>query len=111
MRRLTPFISALMLILLLWTGSAARAVEALDCGGETTSAAAGHYDGDRDQVPADGDKAAPHHHNACHGHCMAVPMTDRASLLLNQDSSGLIETSRDLQSGSGPGATLRPPIA
>lgn len=110
-RSFLPLISAFMLVLMFWTGSAAHAAEALECGGETSAAAVGHYDGDRDQVPADDDKAAPHHHNACHGHCMAMPTADRASLPLHQNSNGLTETNRGLQSGSGPGTSLRPPIA
>jgi len=109
-RRLLPLVSALMLLLVLWTGSAAHAAEALDCG-EAMAGAAEHYDGDRDEVPADSGKATPHHHNACHGHCMAVPTADQASLVSHREGGRLIDIRRNHLSGSGPDATLRPPIA
>jgi len=110
MRRFLPFISALLLVLVLWTGSAAHAAEAIGCV-EVTSSAAGHFEGDRDEVPSDSDKATPHHHNACHGHCMATPYDDLQSPLPLTASITLTEAITDFHSGIGPGATLRPPIA
>ncbi len=110
MRRFLPFISALMLVLVLWTGSAAHAAEAIDCG-EVTTSEIGHFEGDRDEVPADSDKATPHHHNACHGHCVAMPTDDFRAALLHSAATALAEAAADFHSGSGPGATLRPPIA
>ena len=72
MRRLLPLISAFMLVLVLWTGTSAHAAEAMDCA-EVTTSEAGHFEGDGDEVPGDSDQATPHHHSACHGHCIAVP--------------------------------------
>lgn len=110
MRRFLPFISAMMLLLVLWTGSAAHAAEAIGCG-ELTTSETGHFEGDRDQVPSDGDKATPHHHSACHGHCVATPSNNRLATLPNLASSALTKAAADFHSGSGPGASLRPPIA
>ena len=110
MHRLLPFLSALMLVLVLWTGSVAHAAEAIDCG-EVTTSVVGHFEGDRDEVPADSDKATPHHHNACHGHCVAMSSSDDAALPLHASSGSVTEAVSDFRSGAGPGASLRPPIA
>lgn len=110
MRRLLPLISALMLVLVLWTGSAAHAAEALDCG-DVASSTAGHFEGDRDQVPADSDKATPHHHSACHGHCTAVP-SGAESVELDENAAGLLEGAmKDVEPGTHPDMINRPPIA
>lgn len=110
MRRFLPFISAFMLMLVLWTSSAAHAAEAIDCA-EVTTESVGHFEGDRDEVPADSDKATPHHHSACHGHCVAVSSSNDGSALQDMRATSPLGSVTDLHSGSGPGATLRPPIA
>lgn len=110
MRRLLALVSALMLVLVLWTGTGAHAAEAIDCG-EVAESAAGHFEGDGDEVPSDEGKAAPHHHNACHGHCVAVPSgADAAELAI--DESKLLTIARARYRGSlGPDTAIRPPIA
>jgi hypothetical protein len=111
MRRLQSLISALMLVLVLWTAPAARAAEAIDCSEVAASTTIGHFEGDGDEVPADSDGATPHHHNACSGHCLAVPAG--AQCAEHHDDAGklLIAASSDLSGGSGPDTSLRPPIA
>lgn len=110
MRRFLPFISALMLVLVLWTGSAAHAAEAIDCG-DVTISEIGHFEGDRDEVPADSDNATLHHHSACHGHCVATPSEDLPASQPRSAGTTLVEATADFCPGSAPGATLRPPIA
>lgn len=110
MRRLLPFFSALMLVLVLWTGSAAHAAEAMDCG-EVVASAAGHFEGDGDEVPADSDQGTSHHHNACHGHCVAVPSGAEPRDHQEGDAGPVNGATADLHLGSGPGAAIRPPIA
>lgn len=110
MRRLLPLISAFMLVLVLWTGTAAHAAEAVECG-ETTVAAAGHFEGDGDEVPADSDKSTPHHHGVCHGHCAAVPADGHAADI--GAPSGILQVlaPSNFLSGTPPDLALRPPIA
>lgn len=110
MHRLFALVSTLMLVLVLWTGTAAHAAEAMNCG-EVVSSTAGHFEGDSDEVPSDSGKATPHHHNACHGHCMAVPSGGDTVTLEDQNGSLVTVTLADLSGGSGPATTLRPPIA
>ncbi|MET3710867.1 hypothetical protein ABIC65_001569 [Sphingomonas trueperi] len=64
----------------LTTSGAVHAREAPDstaiaCGGEA------HADGDRDQVPADGDQNMPHHHGGCHGHAVGLEAGSPAPFL------------------------------
>jgi len=110
MNRLWPLFGTLMLAALLWTGSAARAAELTGCL-EATSEAAGHYEGDQDQVPADSDKGTPHHHSPCHGHCASVTSeADPATLAFNSDPT--IGIGHEVTTaGCDPGTALRPPIA
>lgn len=110
MRRLMPLLSAFMLILMLWTGSAAHAAEAMECGEEVT-AAAGHYEGDGVEVPADSDSPEPHHHGVCHGHCVGVPVVDR---LVDHVEHSVVPNGvfkEAFHSGTPPDSALRPPIA
>src|SRR5687768_9824361 len=68
----------LVLTLCLFAGLATGAVShAAELAGHGAEAAAGdwqHVDGDHDEVPADADKDAPHHHGVCHGHEVATGM-------------------------------------
>jgi hypothetical protein len=110
MRRILPLISALMLVLILWTGSAAHAAEAMECG-VTTVEAAGHYEGDGDEVPADSNQGSPHHHSACHGHCAALPGGAEGSSLHGGGSAILGMGAASAGHGTEPIAEIRPPIA
>ncbi|GLR47643.1 hypothetical protein [Sphingomonas astaxanthinifaciens] len=110
MRRILPFLSALMLVLVLWTGSAAQAAEAIGCA-EVAASAEGHFDGDGDQVPADGDKATPHHHGACHGHCVGVSLEEGQGIVPSDMTNDKVAAAADFHGGNDPGISLRPPIA
>lgn len=110
MRRLAALIGTLMLAVMLWTGTAARAADLAGCI-EISAETAGHFEGDDDQVPSDPDKGAPHHHGGCHGHHVAVPNEgDAIPLAVDlSDSIGLRLATKT--AGCDPGTTLRPPIA
>jgi len=109
MRGFLPSISALLLVLMLWAG-AAHAAETFGCI-EVTSKSAGHFDGDRDEVPADADKAVPHHHGGCHGHHVGI--ADEATLSGTAFVGGGVLALRphDASAGAEPDTALRPPIA
>lgn len=109
MRRILPLISALMLVLILWTGSAAHAAEAMECG-EAAVEAMGHYEGDGDEVPADSDQGSPHHHSACHGHCVAMPAGANASALHGSDAESLGQWLESVGPSTEPTTEIRPPI-
>ena len=110
MPRWTALLGALMLVLMLWTGSAAHAVEQLDCV-PVAADTIGHYDGDTDQVPADPDKGVAHHHAGCSGHQLAAPASsDELQLSSSGREAPFAVSSADL-AGRTPDAQLRPPIA
>lgn len=110
MRRLLPLISALMLVLILWGGSAAHAAEAMQCA-EATAASAGHFAGDADEIPSDSDNATPHHHGVCHGHCMGVPADGDSARAAEHGETPDAVLGQNFHSGTPPDTTLRPPIA
>ena len=111
MRRLLPLLSALMLVLVLWSGTGAHAAEMMECNEVASSSDAGHFEGDGDQVPADSDKGTPHHHSACHGHCVAIPSGLGATTTYDEVREPLSMAAHDLHLGAVPDLTLRPPIA
>lgn len=104
------FLGAMMLVLMLWTGGMAHAAERFDCM-PTTSEAAGHFDGDRDETPSGRDQGVAHHHSGCSGHHVAAP-SDVAPVLIGASASTAPFAWRELGvPGRGPDAQLRPPIA
>ena len=109
MRRCAAFFAALMLVLLLWTAGTANATERLEA--VPTAALAGHYDGDRDEAPADSHKGVPHHHAPCGEHQIAAPAPMERNAL--EHSRGLLGVLRGDPAAFGrePGTQLRPPIA
>jgi hypothetical protein len=74
MRRLLPLFACLMLVLNLWAGTVAHAAETMVPLENASSMNWEHSAGDADEVPADADKAVPHHHGLCHGHDVGVPL-------------------------------------
>ena len=110
MRRWLSLIGTLMLVLMVWTGTTAHAAEAMGCI-EVSAESTGHFDGDRDEVPADSDKAVPHHHGGCHGHHVAV--ADRGEPDANATASVGYRTARVKLSlaRADSGTALSPPIA
>lgn len=73
MARILTFLTCLAVVVSLGWGSFAHAMEPIGCIDARTSAATGHVEGDRDEVPADSDKGYPHHHAGCQGHQIAAP--------------------------------------
>lgn len=111
MHRWLHFMGALMLAVLLWTSSASHAAEAFGCV-EVSAEAAGHFDGDGDQTPADPDKGVPHHHGGgCHGHHNATSASGEAGPTTALSGALLARSPDTLLAGRGPPAALRPPIA
>jgi hypothetical protein len=82
MQRFSALLLCLMLVLSLGFGSVAHAAEGATCVEATSVQSADHVDGDADQVPADADKAYPHHHGGCHSHQVGVPIAANPVALL-----------------------------
>lgn len=76
MGRLLALILICFVSLSLIAGTVAHAAEPIGCLDGDVAAGLGHADGDRDQVPSDYDRAAPHHHGGCHGHQIGEPVDD-----------------------------------
>ncbi|OAN66772.1 hypothetical protein A7X12_11560 [Sphingomonas sp. TDK1] len=68
-----------MVVLTTWSGMA----HAAELAGGSFGAVAFtlHAQGDGDEVPADADKAVPHHHSICHGHDVGTPAFAQARWL------------------------------
>lgn len=100
----------MMLAVMLWSGNAAQAAEAFGCI-EVGASAAGHFEGDSDQVPSDSEKGTMHHHGGCHGHHSAIP-DDLATAppRVSPPADPRAPVVR-FPLGADPGMTLRPPIA
>ena len=110
MRPWKTLIGAMMLVLMLWTGGLAHAAERVDCI-PATAEAAGHYDGDDDQLPSDRDQGVAHHHSACSGHQLAAP-AEQPSAIVNHSAAAVPVARTDTRlHGHEPDGQLRPPIA
>ncbi len=111
MRRLTALLWCLMLALTLGSVSSGYAGESLACVDGMAASMIGHADGDGDQVPADGEKAYPHHHGGCARHQAGVPVT------LDPVRHGVaiavppLAGHRDGVAGAATAPALRPPQA
>ena len=110
MTRWTSMLGALLLVLMLWTGSSAHAAERFDCI-PVTAEASGHFEGDRDQKPASPDKGVAHHHSGCSGHHMAAPGGVPTIELAATQKAVLITSNEAGAPGRRPDNELRPPIA
>ncbi|PVE52137.1 hypothetical protein DC431_18665 [Sphingomonas melonis] len=110
LRAMLPFVACLMLVLVGWTGTA-------NAGGNGTcidvpqTEMAMHVAVDCDQVPADADKNFPHHHAACHGHCVATPGESRVAIALPPRPVGFTHETAPLWLSHQGDAALRPPQA
>ena len=110
MRRLQVILSTLMLAFLLGSGSAAQAVDSMQClvsMSDTTDVSSGR----NDSAPEKGVQKAIHQHGACHGHCVAV-MPDAS----HQEPAGdqvapIIADHISFDAAADPGRVNRPPIA
>ena len=111
MSRLLSLFACLALMLSFVSASVAHAMEPVGCIDTSQSAAAGHSEGDADQVPADGETAYPHHHGGCHGHHVADALQSAgvAAFFVGQlIPSGWAAPVHDAAPSL---AELRPPIA
>lgn len=110
MHRWIHLLGALALVLLLWTGGTARAAEGY-VPITVTAESAGHFAGDRDEVPSDQHDSIPHHHFACGEHAAAawsngpVPAAVQPIRMPVRGRSNLVLDGRE------PDQQIRPPIA
>lgn len=101
---------ALMLVLMLWTGGLAHAAEQIQCV-PASADAAGHFEGDADQLPSDDGQGVAHHHAGCSGHHLAAPSEDAAGLLNLSPATVPLAWREAGIPGRGPDTQLRPPNA
>jgi len=114
MRKLLSSIAGLMLVLMLWSGSHASIANAggfSSCSSVVEGTAPGHTPGDADEVPGDGDKATPHHHNTGHSHEIGVPGREWAAALIPPVVLPRILAVCTHPTPFAPHRDLRPPIA
>ena len=109
MQRCAALLAVLMLVLMLWTAGTAQASTQLEA--VTVTATAGHFEGDRDEAPADSHKSVPHHHAPCGEHQIAAQSHGATVLEAPADSQPLQVQRQGGLPGLEPGAQLRPPIA
>ena len=110
MHRWTSILGALLLVLMLWTGSSAHAAEQFDCI-PATAEATSHFDGDQDQVPSGPDQGVAHHHSGCSGHQIAAPATVATVEFARSERLVPLAWREAGVPGRGPDSDLRPPIA
>lgn len=110
MRGRLSFICALMMAVMLWTGSTAHAADAIGCV-DVTVAAVDSDGGGPDPAPASSDKALCHHNGGCHSHHVAIPNDATSDLSSDTQMSPLAEAPDSRVDGGEPGTALRPPIA
>lgn len=109
MRKLVPLLACLMLVLVVWAGTA----HATEAGGVETSVTqmAAHTPGDGDEVAADADKGYPHHHASCHEHHVDTPAVWTTATPLALASVAPPPIRSRVLSGHDADAHLRPPQA
>lgn len=111
MHRWTSLLGALMLVVLVWTGSAAHASHQFDCI-PATAETGGHFKGDGDEWPSKSQNGPVHHHSSCSGHQLAAPVADAAPVLLSSFEKALPDSREEFGlAGRVPDHQLRPPIA
>ena len=111
MIRLLSLFACCALMLSFVSASVAHAMEPVGCIDASQSAAAGHSEGDADQVPADGEKAYPHHHGGCHGHHVAAALQDSVSSTVFIGQRIPFGWASPVREAAPMHAELRPPIA
>lgn len=111
MHRLLAFFGCLAIVLSLGMGSAAHACESVGYVEISTAGLVAHSAGDSDELPADADKAYPHHHADCHGHQLGVAASSEPlAAITTTNVRPLTWNSRRLARGMIDPA-LRPPQA
>ncbi len=111
MRRLRFLLACLSVVLSLGVAEIAHARENPVSVEVSTAQMVDHSDGDGDQVPADSDKAYPHHHNTCHDHLVGVPVTSDRIVVANLPPVRAIAWSEAKMAGAPTDPALRPPQA
>lgn len=110
MHRWTSILAALMLVLMLWTGGAARAAERFDCI-PVTAGAASLFAGDQGQVPASPEQCVTHQHTGCSGHHEAAPSGPIPVAVGNSREAVPLAWGVRGMPGQDPQTQLRPPMA
>lgn len=110
MRRWTYLFGAIMLVLMLWTGEMAHAAERFDCI-PATAEAAGHYDGDGDEIPSGPQQGVPHHHAGCSGHQLGTQAAAPDVGIGHSAAVAPVAWREAGVPGRSPDSLLRPPIA
>lgn len=111
MHRLITLVICFMLVLSLGLGSVAHATEGATCVEASVGTSIDHSDGDSDQVPADADKAFPHHHGECHGHHIGIPIAVGSALPAPDRRVAVLADNDDARALAPSNADLRPPKA
>lgn len=109
MRSWTTLIGSLILAITLLTGAMAHAAERFDCI-PATAEAAGHYDGDGDEVPSD-PQGVSHHHAGCSGHQLGAPAAAPGVGIGHSAAVVPVPWREAGVRGRSPSNILRPPIA
>jgi hypothetical protein len=102
-----PLLACLMLVLTAWTGMA----HAAELRGVETRDVTVHVAGDGDEVPADADKAYPHHHASCHEHHVNIAALGDVAPVPPHVRSVVLATIGKRLTGRLPDPVLRPPRA
>ena len=110
MHRWIHLLGALTLVLLLWTGGAARAAEGY-LPITVAEESSGHFAGDKDEVPSDQHKGAPHHHFTCGEHAAAALAIDPVDTVVQLISVPASRRPRSVLDSREPDMQIRPPIA
>ena len=110
MRPLKTLFGTMMLVLMLWAGGVAHAAERVDCI-PATAEGAGHYEGDRDQLPSDREQGAKHHHTGCSGHHLAAPARVAEAPMCYSAEARTFPRNETGPPSRDPDNQLRPPIA
>lgn len=111
MRAALSLFTALLMLVTLAVGPAARASAPVPCGAVTASAADAHFEGDSDEVPADDDAGFPHHHGPSHDHQVGMALEGGEAATLIVSASGPWARASAAHALSASDAALRPPRA
>jgi hypothetical protein len=111
MGRLFSLFACIALLVSLGTGSLTHALEPIGCIDASQSLSDDHSAGDADQVPADAEKAYPHHHGGCHGHHLAAPLDSAGMAIVSPARSAPFGWQTALAADAPTHSALRPPIA
>lgn len=103
-------IGAMLLVLMLWTGTAAHAAEAAECSPAALEISI-HLD-HGSNLPSDDRESRPDHlHLGCGGHYLATPAQEESHLARPAAVVAVFGGQAFWLAGDGPALTLRPPIA